>query len=179
MSKFFYYLKRILAILGVIAVAFIFQTAVFNHLELAGVVPNLLVILTAFAGFMSGTMDGMLVGFISGFVADIYFGEWFGLFALVYLIIGFLNGAFRTAFFGDDIKLPLLYVAISDIIYGMIIYLCLYMPRQQYELSYYFFNIMMPEAVYTLLVTLILYLPLLHLNQWIHKKEPRSTRSIG
>ena len=179
MSKFFYYFKRIMAILAVIVVAFLLQTSVFNHLELASVVPNLLVLLTAFAGFMNGRMEGMFVGFTAGFIADLYFSEWFGMFALIYLVIGFLNGSFRTAFFGDDIKLPLLYVAVSDLVYGIIIYLCLYMPREQYEFVYYFFNVMMPEAVYTRLITIIFYLPLIRLNQWIHKTEPRSTRSFG
>lgn len=179
MSKFFYYFKRILVILLVIAISFILQTAVFSHLKLAGIVPNILVMITAFAGFLNGREEGMLVGFLSGIVADFYMGQWFGMFALICLFIGFLNGSFRTAFFGDDIKLPLLYVALSDIIYGIIIYISMYLTRQQYDFLYYFLNIIMPETMYTIIISIICYIPMFRLSSWIHKNTPRSTRSIG
>lgn len=178
MSKFFYYFKRILTVIAVIVGFYILQTSVFIHFELAGVVPNFLVIITSFAGFMSGRKEGMLVGFVAGILADFFFGEWFGMYALIYLYIGFINGFFRKTFFGDDIKLPLLFVAISDVIYGIIIFICLYLPRQKYDFYYYFFNVIAPETVYTLILTIAFYVPLFELHQWIHKKEPRSTRSF-
>lgn len=46
-----------------IIVCFILQCTVFQTLSLAGIVPNLLLIVTSSLGFMRGEKEGMAVGF--------------------------------------------------------------------------------------------------------------------
>ena len=56
-------IKYIVVVIGIVIASFLLQTVVFPHLELAGVAPNFLVIVTTSFGMMRGRRQGMLVGF--------------------------------------------------------------------------------------------------------------------
>ena len=107
--------KRIFITALVILVAYVLQCTVFPVLDIAGIKPNLLLIVTASFGFMRGSKSGMLVGFLSGLLIDIQFGKMIGFYALIYLVVGFLNGLFEQMFYDEDIKLPLFLIAVSDL----------------------------------------------------------------
>ena len=109
--------KRIFITALVILVAYVLQCTVFPVLDIAGIKPNLLLIVTASFGFMRGSKSGMLVGFLSGLLIDIQFGKMIGFYALIYLVVGFLNGLFEQMFYDEDIKLPLFLIAVSDYIF--------------------------------------------------------------
>ncbi len=166
-------IKRILVIGILIVACFILQTSVFSNFQLAGLTPNIMLIITAFFGFMRGQKDGLLVGFISGLLLDLFFDSYFGIFALIYMLIGYLNGFFRRLLFGDDIKLPMLLVFISDILYGILNFLLLFLPRGRSSFLFYFMNIIMPEAIYTVIISFFLYFIVYHLNNWLDKDDNR------
>lgn len=162
--------KRILRIVavfvGVFIVANLLHTSIFGNLPLGVVTPNVLLLVTASFGFMQGTGYGMIMGFICGIMMDCYYPEYFGLNCLIYLFIGYLNGLFSRYFYGDDIRLPLLLVGISDFFYGFLVYMFLFLVRQRFDLGFYLINIIIPEAVYTMVVSLILYFPILKVLRW-------------
>ena len=106
--------KRFVVTALTVLAADLLQCTVFSRLELAGIRPNLLVIVTAAFGFMRGSKEGMLVGFVSGLLMDIQFGDVIGLYALIYLVTGYINGLFERLYFDDDIKLPILLIASSE-----------------------------------------------------------------
>ena len=58
-----------------IYLCFILQCSVFNHISLGGIVPNILIIITASFGFMRGQNTGMAVGLVAGLFIDIFFGS--------------------------------------------------------------------------------------------------------
>ena len=99
--------KRAAVTVLIVLAAYLLQCTLFNHLELAGIKPNLILIVTASFGFMRGQKEGMLVGFFAGLITDIQFGTILGFYALLYLVIGFVNGLFEQLYFDEDIKLPL------------------------------------------------------------------------
>ena len=90
-------LRRIVVFIMII-VAYLLQTTLFKAISIAGIVPNILIILTSAFGFMRGKNEGMLIGFISGLLVDIFFGSILGFYALVYMFIGYVNGFFRRIF---------------------------------------------------------------------------------
>ena len=55
-------LRKIVVTLFVI-VCFILQCSVFGNFAFAGIIPNLMIILTASFGFMRGENDGLIIGF--------------------------------------------------------------------------------------------------------------------
>ena len=147
-----------------IIVCFLLQSTVFRSLAFAGIVPNLLIILTASFGFMRGENEGLWIGFFSGLLCDIFFGDVLGFYALIMMYIGFLNGKFNRIFYPEDIKLPLALIIISDISYSMTCYILLFLLQGKFNFPFYFTNVILPEAVYTILVTCILYPIILFIN---------------
>ena len=127
------FLFSVLLIIG----SFVLQTTLFQALSFGGIVPNLMIVLTASYGFMRGKKAGLLTGFFSGLLCDIFFGSVIGLNALIYMYIGYLNGQFHHVFYPDDIKLPLISIFVSDLSYGILYYLTLFMLRGRFHFSYY------------------------------------------
>ena len=60
---------------------------------------------------------GLGIGFCLGLLVDIQFGTVLGLYALIYLLIGYVNGLFCENYFDEDIKLPLLLIAGSEFVW--------------------------------------------------------------
>lgn len=175
-----FWVRRVIVIALMIFACFLLQTTIFPRFEIAGVVPNVLIIITSFFGFTVGRKHGCIVGFACGIILDLFNSSLFGLYSLIFLVIGYVNGVFRKIFFGDDMKLPLLFVGVSDLIYGMAVYFALFFFRHKLDLGFYFMNIMMPEMVYTICVMIPLYFVfeavIRRLDQTDNK---RSTRKIG
>ena len=167
-------IKRFFITAVIIIAAYLLQCTVFSSLELAGIKPNLLIIITASIGFMRGSREGMLVGFVSGLLADIQFGDMIGFYALIYLLIGFINGLFQRLYFDEDIKLPLFLISISEFVYGIIVYFLTYLLRSDFNFLLYLNKIILPELIYTIVITLVLYPLILFINHKLEAEEKRS-----
>lgn len=167
-------MRRNFAIAIYILVCFVLQSTLFKRLSFGGISPNLLIIITAAFGFMYGKKCGLLVGFFCGLLTDIFFGDVLGFFAMIYMYIGFINGIFRSIFYKEDIKLPLVLITGSDFLYGLVTYLLLFLLRSRFDIGYYFLHIILPEVVYTIVVTIILYPLILATNKFLDKEEKRS-----
>ena len=159
-------LRNFIGVIFIVFIAYTLQTAIFSHFSLAGIVPNIMLIITGMAGFMMGMIPGMVTGTLSGILLDMSMGEYFGMYALIYLYIGVLNGLFASIFFGDDIKLPIFLIGISDLVYGFLIYFIMFFLRNRTNVSFYFLNVMMPEMVYTIIVSVIMYYPMKKICEW-------------
>ncbi|MCR5002345.1 MAG: rod shape-determining protein MreD [Lachnospiraceae bacterium] len=164
---------RKIIVAAMIITGYLLQTTLFKAITLAGIVPNILLIITSSFGFMRGKNEGMFIGFFSGLIIDIFFGRIMGFYALVYMFIGFVNGFFRRIFYPEDIKLPMILIGFSDLLYSFLCYIFLFMLRGKLHLSYYFVHIMLPEVVYTVLVTLIIYKIILSVDEWLESREVR------
>ena len=171
-------MRRFLVTIVMIIICFLFQTTVFKWLTFGGIVPNLLIILTASFGFMRGERTGLIIGFFCGFLADIFFGNVLGLNAMIYMYIGYANGKFNRIFFPEDIKLPLGLILLSDLAYGFLYYITLFLMRGRFQIGYYFVHIIFPEVVYTLLITLFLYPLILWINKKLEEAEKRGARKF-
>ena len=169
-------MKKNITMAMLVIFCFLFQNTVFNALSFGDIGPNLLIIVTAVFGFMHGKKSGLLVGFFSGLLMDVFFGNVLGFYALIYMYIGFANGFFRKIFFRDDIKLPLVLILSSDIAYSILVFMLLFVLRSRFHFSFYFLHVIIPEAVYTILVSMALYPFIL----WLSKKtEDSPNRSVG
>lgn len=161
-------------VIGIMVVAcFILQSTVFKEISFGNISPNLLIVLTAAFGFMRGRKSGLWVGFLSGVLVDVYFGEVLGFYALLYMYIGYGNGIFQSIFFKEDVKLPIALITGSDLIYCMLNYLLLFLLRSRFHFSYYLLHVIIPEIVYTIVVTIALYPLILFINNKLEDKEDK------
>lgn len=167
-------MKRKIITICIIIACFLLECTVFPSLSFASITPNLLVVVTASFGFMRGKKEGMAVGFICGLLFDIMFSDLIGFYTLIYTVVGYANGFFRKIFYPDDIKLPLILIAASDFLYGNIVCLFMFIMRSRFNYFYYLKRIIIPELIYTILVTLILYSIILHINKKLEAEEQRS-----
>lgn len=157
---------------------FLLQTTVFRSLAFAGIVPNLLIVLTSAFGFMRGEKEGLWVGFFAGLLCDIFFGDILGFHALVYMYIGFLNGKFCKIFYPEDIKLPIALITVSDLSYGMICYVLLFLLRGRLDFLFYLKAVILPEVVYTIVVTCLLYPLVLSVNNRLEGFERKRAKKF-
>ena len=171
-------MRRKVVILVLILMCYIFQSTVFRGLSFGGIIPNLMVVLTASFGFMRGEKEGLLIGFFCGLLCDIFSGDFLVYYALVMMYIGFLNGKFSGIFYPEDIKLPLALITVSDITYGIVCYILLFLLRGKTDFWYYLKHVIFPEAVYTAVVTMLLYPLVLKINVRLEAKEKRSAQKF-
>lgn len=167
-------MRRKILLTITILICFVLQCTVFRSLAFGGIIPNLMIILTSSFGFMRGEREGLIIGFICGLLCDILHGDILGFYALVLMYIGFINGKFCRLFYPEDIKLPIALIIVSDLTYGIICYSLQFLLRGKFDFPYYFTKVILPEAVYTIIVTIFIYPVVLKMNSWLESKEKRS-----
>lgn len=166
-------MKRVISIAAVILVSFILQTSIFQRLALADVVPNFLLIVTVTFGYMRGEKEGMYTGFFSGLFVDCVFGSVIGVYALLYMVIGYLNGMCRNLYYSDHVVVTVALISISDLIYNFFYYIFEFLFRNRLDFFFYLKRIIIPEMVYTLLAAVVLYRILYSLNRMLEQDEKR------
>ena len=171
-------LKRKAAMVLVLLVCFILQTTVFQALSIGSIVPNLLLIATVSFGFMQGKITGIWVGFFCGILKDVFYGNLLGFYALVYLCIGYAAGCCCKIFYDEEIRVPLFLVAAGDFLYGAAVYVVHFLMRGRIEIFFYLRRIIIPEMIYTVLITVILYKLLFWLNKKLTELEMKERDSI-
>lgn len=170
-------MRKVVVTIFILA-CFILQSGVFTNLAFAGIIPNLMIILTSSFGFMRGEKEGLIIGFFCGLLSDIFFGGFLGFYALVLMYIGYINGKFSRIFYPEDIKLPIALIIISDLSYGILCYVLLFLLRGRLNFPYYFTRVILPEALYTIVVTMFLYPIILKVNEKLEVKEKRSAQKF-
>lgn len=144
-----------------IIMTFLLQSTLFSQFKLGGIVPNLMIVVIASIGFLQGSKAGMWFGFIFGLITDIFFGSLIGLYACLYMFVGYLNGAGEKYLFSHDIKLPLLLIMITDFVYSNVCYFLFFMLNGRFGYWYYLKSIILPELIYTTVFACLIY-PFVH-----------------
>lgn len=145
---------------------------------IGGISPNLLIVLTASFGLMSGKKEGMWIGFVTGLLADVFAGTVAGLNALIYMYTGYVSGIFSDTFYNEDIKIPVLLISLSNLVYGIMNYGFSYLLRGRLDFLFYFKRIILAEVTYTIVLTILTY----RIFKWIHKrlenKDQQGVKSV-
>ncbi len=160
-------MKRYISMFLLLIVCFLLQTTLFQYLKIASVVPNLILVVTAISGLMYGRRLGMFTGVLCGLLVDLLYVSVIGLNILFYMIIGYANGSANKLYFKEDYMIPLAAIAASDLIYGLLYYVCNFLLRGRLHIFFYFRSVMIPEMIYTLLVGSVIYLFVKWLDRWI------------
>ena len=162
-------LLTVLIHIAIIFFAFFIQTSIFPLIPFFNSSPNLLLIITFSYGLLYGESIGLLTGFFCGLVCDMYYSGVFGTFLLIYSLIGFGNGMLNTSFTENSITLPMLLSLGNGLVYNLYIYITHFLIRGKYNIPYYFVNVMVPNILFTLIITVIVYKILYRLNDFWKK----------
>lgn len=171
-----------LILLGMIFLCLFLQCSVMPAISIASVTPNLMIAFTASFGLMRGRRSGLILGFLCGLMTDLMLGSQGGLFiglrAFTYMYIGYFSGYCYHVFYDDDIKMPIVLTAAGDIAYGLLYYISQFLLRGRVDFFFFLRRVIFPEAVYTILLTLICYRLFLLLNRWLEKLDKRGVESF-
>ncbi|MFI3237516.1 MAG: rod shape-determining protein MreD [Lachnospiraceae bacterium] len=157
-----------------IIIAYALQTTIIGSAYTFYVNPNLMIILVTVSGFTYGRNNGMLVGFFSGLLCDVFFGNLLGPQAFLYMLLGYMNAKVVEHFYSDTIVFKYFMVFLTDILYANVIYFTMFFLNGKLEYTYYLQMIILPEAIYTLIILVVIYPVLSRLYKWLEipvKKE--------
>ncbi len=156
---------RVVIVFIELILCFLLQSTVMPAISLAGVVPDLLLILVITVAYTRGRIPGMLTGLASGLLTDVCFNDMVGLCALFYLCIGYIAGYSQKIYDERDYTLPLLMIFAGEFLYSFAYYVAYFLLRSRTEFGYYFVHLILPRMVYTVLAAVLFY-PLFH---WGHR----------
>lgn len=166
--------KKLIAFI-LILLAFLMQTTIFRVIALAEVVPNLLLVVTISYAYLRGRTSGIVIGFVCGIMLDMMYGSVMGLYAFVFMTIGFMIGFCQKLYFTDSILLPTILIAVSDLLYCFYCYITEFLMRGRLHFIFYFVHKFLPEILYTTLVGFVLY----QLIVWMEGKLTRSREEVS
>lgn len=172
-------MKRTIGFALIVIISFILQSTVCRSITFGSIGPNLLIIIAASFGFMLGKKSGIIAGFFIGLLVDVFNGGVLGFHALLYMYIGYFNGFFKSMFFKDDLKLQILLVAGSDLLYGIVYYVLRFLLRGRFHVGYYLTNIIFPEVVYTVLLTIVLFVFMTLYDKIAGRRADRRSQEIA
>lgn len=151
--------KTIINILLVVTfiIIYLLQVNLFSWFKIAGIMPNLFVILVLFIGLFISSILGITYGVILGFLLDLFIGKKIGLSAVMLGSIGLIGGIFDKNFSKDSRITIIIMVVVSTIIYEIGLYtLNYFLAKSSFEIIA-FGKILLIECLYNILITIMLY----------------------
>ena len=151
--------KTLINVFLIITVIIIYylQSNLFMWFNIAGVKPNLFVVLALFIGLFTNRTMGIAYGVGIGALIDILIGKTIGIYSVSLGIIGFLAAVFDKNFSKDSRMTIIFMVAGSTIIFEIINYLLNYMILGTNVEILNFIIILAIEVIYNIILTIILY----------------------
>ncbi|MCI8268166.1 MAG: rod shape-determining protein MreD [Lachnospiraceae bacterium] len=166
-------MKRILLNILLMLLAFAIQNGIFPLLPFFAATPNLLLILTFSFGFIYGRGAGLWYGLLAGILLDLFYSGPFGFYTLLYINIGYFNGICTKYYYEDYITLPLILSLVNELAYNGYVYIFSFLIRNRLDIIYYLREIILPETIFTVVATLLLYRSFLFTNRRLEELEKR------
>ena len=164
-------MRKFLISFFLIIISFLLQTTAMPAIAIADISPNLILIIVAFCGYINGRTAGLYAGFFAGLLIDFQYNTIIGLYALIYMLVAYLCGFCHKIYFRDDTTMPIAIIFISDFIYGILEYIFNFAFRNKLEFTFYIKRIIMPELLYTIILAIVLYRPILFMYKHNFKKK--------
>ena len=150
-------MRKNIVLLLLIILTLILQTTLGTLFSGSLVTPNLLLILVISIGFMRGKATGLVNGLICGLLADVFSSGLFGFHALVYMHLGYFSGAMYQVFFDEDVRGPMIMAGVGDLICNVLNYFASVIQHGRFSFWVALRSTIIPEALLTVLFTLLLY----------------------
>lgn len=166
-------MKRIAINVLLLILAFTIQNCIFPLLSFLSAAPNLLLILTFSFGFIHGKEAGMYYGLVAGILLDLFYSGPFGFYTLLFIWIGYLNGICTRYYYEDYITLPLILSLVNELAYNLYIYIFRFLIRNRLDFPHYLREIIIPETIFTVVTTLLIYRFFLFTSRRLEEMEKR------
>lgn len=165
----------------IIIISYMLQTTYNSQISIGNITPNLLIIIVCVFALLRGRKEGMLIGFFSGILPDLFYGyaDIAGFYSLIYMYLGYMIGCIHEVIYTDDIIIPVAFTAICDFLSNFAYYVIAFALRNKLQFNIYFKNIIFPELIYTVFLTIFLYKLYKMINDRIEKHERKREAKYG
>lgn len=173
-------MKRFLINLGLVLIAltiYILQENFFNWFTIAGVMPNIFIILVLFIGLFASKNKGTIYGLIIGMFLDFFVGNKLGIYTISLGLVGLFAGIFDKNFSKDSRMTIMIMVAGLTFGYEMIVYFLNYFMLDGNLEILAFLKILIIEIIYNILITIIIY-PLIKKFGYYIENEYKGTKIL-
>ena len=120
---------RILTISILLLVNFALEATLFQNFRIYGVKPDFTLMIVVSYGILKGRNYGAYIGLAAGFLLDVMFGEVFGIYALAYMITGYVSGMFNEKVFKDSVLPAIIFNVMAVCLLQTIVYLFSYLTN--------------------------------------------------
>ncbi len=119
-------MKRIIIMFFLIVIGFVFQTSFIVFFDYLDVIPNISMILLVIFAMLSDGVTGGILGLITGILYDVMVYDIFGLYTLIYFIIGATIGAFSDDMLRENRLVYIVVTSVSNVVMNLLLYLILF-----------------------------------------------------
>ena len=138
-------------------IIYLLQANLFSWFNLAGVKPNLFVILVLTIGLFAGKGIGITFGIVFGFILDLLMGKSIGICIAMLGITGFVGGYLGKNFSKDSRITMITIIAGTTFIYETgTVFLNFFINKTQIQF-WYLIKTLLIEIIYNSIITIIIY----------------------
>ena len=173
-------MKKVISILLIFItflIIYFLQVNFFTWFNLAGIMPNLFVVLILVVGLFGGKNLGISSGIIIGLLLDLFIGKKVGVTAITLGIVGFIGALLDRNFSKDSRITIILMVTLLTLLYEILNY-AIYAIIYSYTLELLDFFIKLGiETVFNIILTIILY-PLIQKGGYTLEENFKETKIL-
>lgn len=147
----------------ILALALILQLTVLDYIKIAGVKPDILLIVVIFFGLFLGKGPGLESGFAAGLAKDLFALDFFGINAFVFALTGLLAGSLGERFSRESRKTQVLLVTLLTAFSMTLHFIIVSIFSKWVYLNFgeYLAGSIMPTCIYTALASIPIFFKLM------------------
>jgi len=150
------FIINILLVLAFVIIYFL-HSNLFSWFKIAGVMPNIFVILILFIGLYANKYMGVIYGIVFGLLLDFFIGKKIGVTAIMLGIVGLIGVLFDKNFSKENRITLIIMVAIATIVFEIGETLIYYIVMREFIDILPFIEILLIECLYNAILTITLY----------------------
>jgi len=164
---------RYWALTAILLVAYLVQSVLGPFLAIAGVVPNVVLVVVVSYGLLFGWRIGLGMGFLGGLLIDLTIGQLIGSHALALGLVGLTGGLVEERVFKDNVLLAVLGGIVGSLIGQVVMLLCIWLFGRSVSLVE-FRSTLLPSLIYDTLLCILVYRQIFKLYAYL-RPDPRGT----
>lgn len=166
-----------IAIIIIFVFIYLLQANFFTWFKIAGVMPNLFVILMLYIGLFMGRNSSIAYGATFGMLIDIFISRRLGITSIMLIVIGIIADLFDKNFSKDNRITVMAMVGITTIIYEIGAYMLNYIFLNINVEIIAFIKILLVETLYNIILTIIIY-PIMQLTGYDVEEEYKGSKIL-
>lgn len=116
-------MRKYALLLFMLFMALILQGTLLDKISIAGVKPDIILVLVICTSVVCGPKRGGIIGLVFGLLEDIYLGRFIGMNAMTKGLTGIITGWITLGAFGENLLVPVVTVFLGTILQGLLYFL--------------------------------------------------------